>query len=165
MTLNQINELRQKQMQAQNNMTLNELMAKQGNMPGIMPGMGRFMGAAPFHGYRARGKCLLAFGHFVYESVSMNELAAFVEGRSEDRQHAHQQLAGPFWQEDGVAGFPGLPAIFFAYGLRRISSGSEQWTWERQPVQPNQGCYAEKRRCSLSLRRSSVGRNPDDRYL
>lgn len=55
MTLNQINELRQKQMQAQNNMTLNELMAKQGNMPGIMPGMGRFMGAAPFHGYRARG--------------------------------------------------------------------------------------------------------------
>jgi hypothetical protein len=55
MTLNQINELRQKQMQAQNNMTLNELKAKQGNMPGIMPGMGGFMGAAPFQGHRARG--------------------------------------------------------------------------------------------------------------
>ena len=51
MTLNEINELRQKKMQAQNNMTLNELMAKQG----IMPGMGGFMGAAPFQGHRARG--------------------------------------------------------------------------------------------------------------
>lgn len=55
MTLNQINELRQKQMQAQNNMTLNELRTKQGNMPGIMPGMGGLMGAAPFQGHRARG--------------------------------------------------------------------------------------------------------------
>jgi CheY-specific phosphatase CheX len=51
MTLNEINELRQKKMQALNNMTLNELMAKQGNMPGI----GGFMGGAPFQGHRARG--------------------------------------------------------------------------------------------------------------
>jgi len=51
MTLNEINELRQKKMQALNNMTLNELMETQG----IMPGMGGFMGAAPFQGHRARG--------------------------------------------------------------------------------------------------------------
>lgn len=51
MTLNEISELRQEKMQALNNMTLNELMEKQG----IMPTMGGFMGAAPFHGHRARG--------------------------------------------------------------------------------------------------------------
>ena len=51
MTLNEINELRQKKMQALNNMTVNELMAKQGNVPG----MGGFMGVAPFQGQRARG--------------------------------------------------------------------------------------------------------------
>ena len=50
MTLNQIRELKQKEMQAQNNMTLNELRAKEGNMPG----MGRFMDEGRFQGHKAR---------------------------------------------------------------------------------------------------------------
>ncbi len=51
MTLNQIREMNQKEIQARNNMTLNELMAKEGNMPG----MGRFMNVDRFQGRKARG--------------------------------------------------------------------------------------------------------------